>query len=153
MHKKILLIFLFLVTTSCGYESIYLDSGNSNFNITESEFVGDGEINKVIRERLSKKKEESIANKDYSIKIISQTTKEVRSKDAKGKPDLFKMVVEVKIIVNSKDIEKNYEKVFLGNSTYRNSTNKFSLAEYEKIIKNNIANRIVNSIKNYLNFL
>ena len=63
------------------------------------------------------------------------------------------MVVEVKIIVNSKDIEKNYEKVFLGNSTYRNSTNKFSLAEYEKIIKNNIANRIVNSIKNYLNFL
>ena len=153
MIKKNFLILLLIFTASCGYQSIYLDIENSDFNIVQSELIGDDIINKVIRERLLERKEKNIVEKNYSIKIISDSTKEIKSKDGKGKADLFKMIVEVKLIVESEETGENYEKVFLGDSTYRNSSNKFSLSEYEKIIKGNIATRIVNIIKNYLNFL
>ena len=103
MIKKNFLILLLIFTTSCGYQSIYLDIENSDFNIIQSELIGDDIINKVIKERLLTREKKNIVEKNYSIKIISDSTKEIKSKDGKGKADLFKMIVEVKLIVESKE--------------------------------------------------
>ena len=81
MIKKNFLILLLIFTASCGYQSIYLDIENSDFNIVQSELIGDDIINKVIRERLLERKEKNIVEKNYSIKIISDSTKEIKSKD------------------------------------------------------------------------
>ena len=59
----------------------------------------------------------------------------------------------VKLNVETANEGEEYEKIFTTNTSYKNSDNKFSLSQYETIMKKNITNRIVNNIKNYLNFL
>ena len=84
---------------------------------------------------------------------MKRTKSLVKSKNNKGQPDIFEITLEVKLNVESDNRDEEYEKVFITNTTYKNSNNKFSLSQYEKIMKKNITNRIVNNIKNYLNFL
>ena len=153
MFKNYFLILLFLLTTSCGYKSVYSSSVRSNYRIIQSEFFGDQEINKIIEKRLIIKKKDGASEKNFRIKITSLSNIEVKSKNNKGQPDIFEITLEVRLNVESDNRDEEYEKVFTTNTTYKNSNNKFSLSQYEKIMKKNITNRIVNNIKNYLNFL
>tara|TARA_B110000977_G_C11068355_1_gene488641 strand:+ start:2147 stop:2608 length:462 start_codon:yes stop_codon:yes gene_type:complete len=153
MFKNYFLILLFLLATSCGYKSVYSNSERGNYEIIKSEFFGDEEINKIIEKRLIIKKKDGASEKNFRIKITSLSNIEVKSKNNKGQPDIFEITLEVKLNVESDNRDEEYEKVFITNTTYKNSDNKFSLSQYEKIMKKNITNRIINNIKNYLNFL
>tara|TARA_B110000305_G_scaffold233301_1_gene289550 strand:- start:319 stop:780 length:462 start_codon:yes stop_codon:yes gene_type:complete len=153
MFKNYFLILLFLLATSCGYKSVYSNNERGNYEIIKSEFFGDEEINKIIEKRLIIKKKDGASEKNFRIKITSLSNIEVKSKNNKGQPDIFEITLEVKLNVESDNRDEEYEKVFITNTTYKNSDNKFSLSQYEKIMKKNITNRIINNIKNYLNFL
>ena len=55
MLKKILIIILFLYTSSCGYEAMHSKKNNINYNfsINKITLLGDRDVNQKIKEKLN----------------------------------------------------------------------------------------------------
>ena len=146
--KKITIIISFLLLLSCGYKPIF-SSSKANFSITEIKLFGDLKIGSKIKKNLNIYK--NVKNKSifYSLKINSNQKKNIVSKDSKGDPQLFEIqvLVDFTILENNKiKNKKNFKESF----TYNNSTDKFSLKQYEKNIEENIIEKIVEKIIIYL---
>ena len=146
--KKITIIISFLLLLSCGYKPIF-SSSKANFSITEIELFGKKNIGSKIKKNLNIYK--NIENKSifYSLKINSDQKKDIVSKDAKGDPKIFEIqiLVDLSILENNKiKNKKNFKESF----TYNNSTDKFSLKQYEKNIEENLIEKIVEKIIIYL---
>tara|TARA_B100000787_G_C16161391_1_gene281564 strand:- start:245 stop:709 length:465 start_codon:yes stop_codon:yes gene_type:complete len=139
MLKKVSLLILFLLMTSCGYESI---NGKKNmvkydFSISELKFEGDRNINLKIKEKLNnytlKQKD-----KNFVLKIKTSSEKVILARNVSGDPTSFKITVTIFIDTFIKgDIKKilKIEESF----NYSNDNNKFDLKKYEREIKNNLA--------------
>ena len=146
--KKIIIIISFLLLLSCGYKPIF-SSSKTNFSITEIKLFGKINIGSKIKKNLNIYK--NIENKSifYSLKINSDKKKKVISRDAKGDPKIFEIqvLVDLTVLENNKiKSKKNFKESF----TYNNSTDKFSLKQYEKNIVKNLIEKIVTKIIIYL---
>ena len=146
--KKITIIISFLLLLSCGYKPIF-SSSNANFSITEIKLLGEKSIGSKIKKNLNIYK--NVENKSifYSLKINSNQKKRVVSKDSKGDPKIY----EIQILVDFTILENNKiknKKKFKESFTYNNSTDKFSLKQYEKNIEENLIEKIVEKIIIYL---
>ena len=146
MQKKIFSLLLLLFLTSCGYEAIYSkkNSNNYNFFINELSFIGDRDINLRMKERLNNytlnKK-----NKKYSLKISNTSTKEIVAKNTLGDVVTFKNTIATNIEVSMNGEFKN-SFVIIESFIYNNNSNRFNLKEYEKEIKNNLAETITDKL-------
>ena len=146
--KKITIIISFLLLLSCGYKPIF-SSSKASFSITEIKLFGKKNIGSKIKKNLNIYK--NVENKSifYSLKINSDQKKSVVSKDSKGDPKIFEIqvLVDFTILENNKiKNKKNFKESF----TYNNSTDKFSLKQYEKNIEENLIEEIVEKIIIYL---
>ena len=146
--KKIVIIISFLLLLSCGYKPIF-SSSKANFSITEIELFGKKNIGSKIKKNLNIYKSSENKNIFYSLKINSNQKKNIVSKDAKGDPKIF----EIQVLVNLTILENNKfksKKDFKESFSYNNSTDKFSLNQYEKNIEDNLIEKIVAKIIIYL---
>ena len=146
--KKITIIISFLLLLSCGYKPIF-SSNKANFSITEIELFGKINIGSIIKKNLNIYRNVENKSTFYSLKINADQKKNVISKDAKGDPKIFEIqiLVDLTILENNKiKNKKNFKESF----TYNNSTNKFSLNQYEKNIEENLIEKIVAKIIIYL---
>ena len=146
--KKITIIISFLLLLSCGYKPIF-SASKANFAVTEIELFGEKNIGSKIKKNLNIYKNIKNNSIFYSLKINSAQKKNVVSKDAKGDPKIF----EIQILVNLTILENNKiknKKNFKESFTYNNSTDKFSLKQYEKNIEENLIRKIVEKIVIYL---
>ncbi len=146
--KKITIIISFLLLLSCGYKPIF-SSSKASFSITEIKLFGKKNIGSKIKKNLNIYK--NVENKSifYSLKINSDQKKSVLSKDEKGDPKIFEIqvLIDLTILENNKiKNKKNFKESF----TYNNSTDKFSLKQYEKNIEENLIEKIVEKIIIYL---
>jgi len=146
--KKITIIISFLLLLSCGYKPIF-SSSKASFSITEIKLFGKKNIGSKIKKNLNIYK--NVKNKSifYSLKINSDQKKSVVSKDEKGDPKIFEIqvLIDLTILENNKiKNKKNFKESF----TYNNSTDKFSLKQYEKNIEENLIEKIVEKIIIYL---
>ncbi|MDB9792215.1 hypothetical protein OAB42_02905, partial [Candidatus Pelagibacter sp.] len=88
-QKKIMFLLLFLLS-SCGYEAIHSkkNSIKYDFSISELIFNGDRNVNLKLKEELNNytlnKK-----NKNFILKISSESEKAVLAKDAAGDATSF----------------------------------------------------------------
>ena len=142
--KKIIIIISFLLLLNCGYKPIF-SSSKANFSITEIKLLGKKNIGSKIKKNLNIYK--NVENKSifYSLEINTDQKKNEISKDAKGDPKIFEMqiLVDLTILENNKiKNKKNFKESF----TYNNSTDKFSLKQYEKNIEENLIEEIVEKI-------
>ena len=142
MQKKIFLLLVFLLLSSCGYEPIYSkkNSINYNFSISKLNFVGDRDINLKMKEKLTNYTLDK-KNKNFEIKIYSTSIKSVAANDTTGDATSFKNTVVVNVEISKNDKLKNS----FGMSesfNYNNNSDKFSLRKYEREIKNNLAETI-----------
>ncbi|MDB9937511.1 hypothetical protein OAD13_05615, partial [Candidatus Pelagibacter sp.] len=105
MFKKSFIISIFLLTTSCGYETIYSkkNSVNYNFSISAIDFKGDRDVNLKIKQKfnnyiLNKK------DKEFKLNIKSVPKKIILAKDLSGDPTSFKSTTTtyVDVFVNNK---------------------------------------------------
>ena len=146
--KKNLIILLFFLLTSCGYQPVYLNKNLKNFEFQEIVFNGEKDINEKIVNILKIKKNNQSKNKLF---ISSLSRIEETSKDSKGQVKSFKsvIVVEIEIKDNSKKLIQN--KKFVKEFSYNNKKSKYELVEYQNSIKNNLIEKIVNEINFYLN--
>jgi len=146
MLQKNILIILFLLTTSCGYEAIYSkkNSTSYDFSIGSINFEGDRNINLRIKQKLNNytlnKK-----NKKFDLDIKTIEKKIILSKDAAGDAVNFENTINVniKVFIGDKflkdiEIEKNFK--------YENITNKYDLGNYERELKTNLAETIAEEI-------
>ena len=135
MFKKILIPILLLFLSSCGYEAIHSKKNfiYYDFSINKLTFVGDRKVNIKIKERLNNYTLNK-QDKNFALKISSDTEKVVLAKDIAGDPTSFKIIVKINVEVITKN-KFNIVESF----NYNNITNKFDLEQYEREIIRNLA--------------
>tara|TARA_B100000780_G_scaffold249365_1_gene195022 strand:+ start:328 stop:792 length:465 start_codon:yes stop_codon:yes gene_type:complete len=139
MFKKILIPIILLFLSSCGYEAIHSkkNSINYDFSINKLTFVGDRKVNIKLKEMLNYYTL-SEKDKNFNLKITSDTKKVILAKDIAGDPTSFKFTIKINVEIimnnNSRD-EFNIIESF----NYNNISNKFSLDQYERQIISNLA--------------
>ena len=142
MKKRSFAFILLLFLSSCGYEAIYSKKNkiNYDFSINELKFIGEREINLKIKEKLNNytlvKKD-----KDFTLEISSILEKLILTKNDAGDATNFKIeiTVNINIFIDGK-LKSN--SLMVESFNYNNSPNKFELQNYEKEIKNNLANTV-----------
>ena len=136
--------FIFL-NSACSYKPIFLEK-NYNFEINKISFSGERNINKIIKSRLNLIKKTNQASKlKYDVSILSEIDKKIISKDSKGDPLKFELIV-----ITSFKVKKNenllLSKKIKKNNIYNNISDKFKLEQNEKNIIENLAEIISDSI-------
>ena len=146
--KKILLIFILILISGCGFNPIYNQNENSVINqIYKIEKKGDNFINKKILNNLNIITKNNKSN--YLFEINSRFKKEGITKDKSNKITNYLMQIDVDININKLN-ENKIKKTFTSNFTYNNQADKFELLTYEKSIKNNLINKISDEILIYI---
>ena len=149
-YLKYFLIFLFLY--SCGYTPIYKVNQKSNFGLDAIIFSGDKKIGRVIEKNLEKFRSNETKN-IFDADFVSSKTREVVTKDKKGDPSSFKLVVEVKLNLISKTNKKTLEKSFIRETTFDSMDNKFELDQYTNNIEKNMIFNILEDMNIFFNIV
>ena len=142
---KFVLVFMILGLTSCSYNPIFSEK-NYNFEINEIVLTGEKNINKILREKFNRiKNNQNLEKKEYKLLINSKKERSIVSKNSKGDPLKFELIIKVEyeIIFNENLIlKKTIEK----NNIYNNDSDLFKLEQSEKIIIDNISGNISDNI-------
>ena len=144
MYKKfILLIFLFNITSHCGFSPIYLNGLNVNFSITSMELEGNNIINNFLKNNLNQYKNDKY-NKKFQIKIITNYKKNILSKNKSAETTnyelLFETVFEIRsgntlkiINISEKEIMENISDDFEEQKNERISMQNFASLASKKL--------------------
>ena len=140
---KIIFLIYISFSLSCSYEPLY--SGKTyNFGIEEINFEEKGEkiANKIIKNKFKLIQEVNDKNfRKYTLLIKTSKIKKIVSKDSKGDPVKFELILiaDFEIIENEKILlNKKIER----KNIYDNKSDKFKLEQTEKIIIENLARSI-----------
>ena len=142
--KKIILILSLLILANCGFKSI-LSTKDINFKINKIEIQNNDSISLTIKKRLQIYTKNDSPDKIYNLKINSKKNKAITSKDTKGNPLTYEIIIltELEIFIEDKFIKKIViKKVF----NYNSRSNKFDLKQYEKSSTTNLINQISDNI-------
>ena len=150
IKKTVFALLLFLFINSCGYNPIYINKEN-NFSLTSISTEDKKRVTYKIKNRLSKYV--GLQNKMFSFKILLGSNEKIRttSKDEKGNPKTFEIRISVNLLVEENDVtlKKEFVEIF----TYQNKSNKFDLKKYKNEISDNLIEKIILDIDDYLNYL
>ena len=142
MKKLIFIVIALFILNNCGYTPIY-SSKENNFYIKEISQKNASKLNSKIANNLiifSNRNSKNI----IQLEISSNKKINTISKDKKGDPSRFSMIISLTInILNKNNYEINKTKSFSENFDYNNNTNKFTLKQYEKDIEDNLINKII----------
>ena len=119
---------------------------DQNFNIINLDIEGDQQISNSIKRGLERYAKNKEANNNFNIAINTNYKKITLVKDEKGNATNFKLVVDLKLkfIENEENIEKIIE--LNENFTIKKNDNNYEQKDYERAIKNNMAQALVNKI-------
>ena len=145
MFKKnfFLLIFILVLSNSCGYTPTYTNLTAKNIKITTLETDGDELINTYINSRL-KVYSKNDGNDFFKIDIFSTFEKKDLSKNATGKIINYELKIKVEFDVNSKN--KNKKIIIEENFSLNNSENVYKNNQNENLIKKDFANTAVEKL-------
>ena len=136
-----ILIFFLFTLSSCDYKPI-LSYKNYKFSINVDKITGDEKVNSIITNNLNNLKGNE---KEYYVTLSSKKEKNIISKDSKGDPVIFELIINVDY-----NVKKNGEKIIENNinrkTTYNNISDKFELENYENTVINNLSTNISDRI-------
>lgn len=148
MIKKYLYLVL-LIIYGCGFNPIYINQNEKNFEFSEIILKGNNALNDRLVKSINLRKDElnPILNKIIidSVYSIGQT-----SKDSTGKVTTYRSNLEFNIEIQNSN-KKIKSKKFIKNFSYRTKDNQFELVKYQEQIKNNLFNEITSEIVLFLN--
>ena len=118
-----------------------LSTNNLDFYINNIENLNNDKITNQITKKLKNFRVSDSNKKIYNLIIKSEKNTIVASKDSKGDPLMYKMIIDVSVnvIYNQEKINKITLKEKFN---FRNSPNNFDLNEYKRNIENNLINKI-----------
>ena len=137
MVKYLKFSFIFLFLYSCGYTPIYKVNQKSNFGLDAIIFSGDKKIGRKIEKNLRKFRNNQTEN-IFDANFVSSKIREVATKDKKGDPSSFKLIIKVKLNLISKTNKETLKKNFIREVTFDSMDNKFELDQYASNIEKNI---------------
>jgi len=137
-----ILIFFLFALLSCDYKPILSKKKNNQFSIYVSKISGEEKINSII---INNFKNFQNNKKEYHLNLSSNKEKNIVSKDSKGDPSVFELIIDVNYKVK-KDGEILIEDKVIRKTTYNNISDKFELDSYENIIINNLSTNISDKI-------
>ena len=143
LKRNSILLLILLFINNCGFTPIYNTSEKMDYNIILIEKEGDNLINnKIISEfaRLTKKD----SNKIFNIKLTTNYSKSIISKDAKGSATNYE--ISVSAIFNIEYENTSKQIVINEKQKIKKITDIFEQRNYENTLKNNFALSIVNKL-------
>lgn len=145
--KKIFFYLCFFSIFGCaGYEPLF-STKDLPFYIEEIKNVNEDIVTKKISKNINNNQLKNNNKIIYLLEIESTIDNNISSKDSKGNPLSYNMVLKVKVKVINKNDEllintSRFKKSF----DYNNQTNKYDLNAYKKTIVENMANKISQEI-------
>ncbi|MDC3069275.1 hypothetical protein OA263_02270, partial [Candidatus Pelagibacter sp.] len=119
------------------YTPIYKVNQKSNFGLDMIIFSGDKKIGRKIEKNLRKFRNNQTEN-IFDANFVSSKIREVVTKDKKGDPSSFKLIIKVKLNLISKTNKETLKKNFIREVTFDSMDNKFELDQYASNIEKNI---------------
>ena len=142
---RYLAVFFITVLSACSYKPIFSEN-NYNFEINEIIFSGERYINRIIKNKLNLIKKEKDQDKiKYNLLINTNKKKLIVSKDSKGDPLKFDLIVKTYYEINYEE-KLLFKKEVIKNKVYNNDVDKFKLEQNEKIILENLSEKISETI-------
>ena len=137
LKKNIIILFLIVLLSNCGFTPIYIKNNNTNFSIEKIDFTGDRELNNFLKSNLNQYKNKKVDNKIY-IEAVSIYEKNILSKNSSGEVTKYQLDAEIvfKIKPSNKEIKITEKKIM------NSMSDKFEEARYEKLIKQSFASSI-----------
>jgi len=142
MQKFITIIFILLFSNCSGYQPIF-DSSGLTFYLKDIKIEDDTFVSRLLSKRLESLKKDT-NNKPLMIKLKSFKKDNVISRDDKGDPSIFELVIEVTVELVNETQKKNF--LLKEAVNYNNNQNKFELEQYKKTLINSLTNRIAEKI-------
>jgi len=147
--KKISYLLIFLLLSSCGYESVYNKKKFNTLSIKSYSLDGDKNINRKLLSLLDFKKNNFSS---YELLLISEKKKQISSKNSLGNPLTYKMTLVLDFTVKNLDTDEIFKtRKFTNSSSYNTMENKFDFSRYEKEIEENLILKIHEDVMIYLN--
>ena len=140
-YIKFASVILLFILTSCSYQPIFSQK-SYNFEIDKIKYSGEKQINNIIKNKLNLiKNNEGQSDKKYNLTINSYKERLIVSKDSKGDPLKFELIVTINYEVAHND-NLLLVKTISKNNIYNNVVDKFKLEQNEKIIIENLSEKI-----------
>lgn len=136
MKKKIFSFIIIIMLTHCGFTPIYEGKNKLDYNITISESMGDKLINNLISNEIRKISDFN-SSKKIILKVDTNYSKIVISKNSKGSVSNYRIVMETNIQINYDSKIKDI--TFKDNQDITNISDIFEQKNYENTIKKNFA--------------
>ena len=151
MIKKLLILsFLFLYACT-GYTPVF--SKKTNYKFNSIELNGEKRLNQILYRNIKSLENENAENiLSLSLKINTQKTKKIHSKDTKGDPNKYKMEIQTSLEVDLNNSEAG-KKDFIVSEIYDDFDSQFELNKYEKKIMGIMTERLSEKIIIYLRTL
>lgn len=143
LKRNLIPLLILLFINNCGFTPIYNTSEKMDYNIVLIEKEGDNIINnKIISEfaKLAKKDSDKI----FNIKLTTNYSKSIISKDAKGSATNYEISVDAIFNIEYENTSK--EIVINEKQKIKKITDIFEQRNYENTLKNNFALSIVNKL-------
>ena len=142
---RYLAVFFITVLSACSYKPIFSEN-NYNFEINEIIFSGERYVNRIIKNKLGLiKKVKDQDKKKYNLLINTNKKKLIVSKDSKGDPLKFDLIITTYYEINYEE-KLLFKKEVIKNKVYNNDIDKFKLEQNEKIILENLSEKISETI-------
>ena len=136
-NRSLILLLLFLFLTSCGYTPLY-SSKENRLNISVENYEGDNDVNFKLISKLRTHK--NLNTEEFKIKIKTDYNKTDLSKDITGKIQDYELTISSIFEINYSDTTRNL--MIKETFTMKNFDDDFEEKNYEKTIKENLANLI-----------
>ena len=148
--RKLIPIFLIILfLNNCGYTPRYALNKNVNFSINLIEIKGDRELNNSLKSKIARYGKKDVNKKVYDLNLTTRYNKNIKSKDAAGLAKEYELVITVDAIVKSELIDPK-KLVFKETFNMKKFEDSFEEKNYEKIMKENLSDIILDRIIMYL---
>lgn len=143
--RIIIILGVIFAASSCSYKPVFFEKAY-NFKIEEVNISGDKEVNSIIKRNLRFiKSKDQIYKKKYFVKINTTKERKIISKDTEGDPSKFEIIITTEYeIINNEQLLINRK--IQQKNIYNNESDKFKLEQSEKIIIENLSEKISENI-------
>ena len=143
MIKKFFILIYVIFLSGCGYQPIYQNLSNTDYNILIKEINGDRDINNLLVSKL-KSYNSNNTDKNYEITINSIYNKEIVAKDTTGAATEYKIIVSVNFKIIGSKLNKDLN--FTEDFNMKSLSDKLEENDYEKNIKSTLINSITRKL-------
>ena len=138
--KKIILYFYLCFIIGCsGYQPL-LSTNNLKFYVNDVENIENNKITKNLIKKIKHLRLKNEKKREFNLKINSKRKLIIASKDAKGDPLIYKMIITTNLDVYEND--EKIGKIYLKEDfSFKNNSDNFNLSQYKMNIEENLINK------------